>query len=192
MTALTCSRTSSTVMRPLAPLPRTCASSTPSSRANFRTEGEACGFAPGAGPRSSGCGRAPISVANAVDFGASAAAGTGAGAAAVDDGDGAAGAAPVAPLRSAIGLPCETLSPILTFSSFTTPPADDGISIDALSLSTVISDCSGLTVSPGFTSNSITSTSLKSPMSGTFTSNVPPAAVAAAAAGAGAGAGAEV
>ena len=43
-----------------------------------------------------------------------------------------------------IALPCETLSPSLTFSSFTTPPADDGISIDALSLSTVISDCSGL------------------------------------------------
>jgi hypothetical protein len=69
-----------------------------------------------------------------------------------------------------IALPCETLSPSLTFSSFTTPPADDGISIDALSLSTVISDCSGLTVSPGLTSTSITSTSLKSPMSGTCTS----------------------
>jgi hypothetical protein len=55
----------------------------------------------------------------------------------------------------------------LTRSSFTTPAPDDGISIDALSLSTVISDCSIATVSPGFTSTSIISTSLKSPMSGT-------------------------
>ena len=66
--------------------------------------------------------------------------------------------------------PSLTLSPSLTFSSFTTPACDDGISIDALSLSTVSSDCSALTVSPGLTSSSMTSTSLKSPMSGTFTS----------------------
>ena len=66
--------------------------------------------------------------------------------------------------------PSLTLSPIFTFSSLTTPAADDGISIDALSLSTVISDCSAATVSPGLTSNSITATSAKSPMSGTLTS----------------------
>ena len=38
----------------------------------------------------------------------------------------------------------------------------------ALSDSTVISDCSTLTVSPTFTSSSITPTSAKSPMSGTW------------------------
>ncbi|EWS62288.1 hypothetical protein Y695_04484 [Hydrogenophaga sp. T4] len=46
----------------------------------------------------------------------------------------------------------------------------DGISIEALSDSTVISDCSALTVSPTLTSSSMTATSSKSPMSGTFTS----------------------
>src|SRR6185369_12115583 len=51
--------------------------------------------------------------------------------------------------------------------TFTLPADDDGISIDALSDSTVISDCSVLTVSPGLTSSSMTATSLKSPMSGT-------------------------
>jgi hypothetical protein len=66
--------------------------------------------------------------------------------------------------------PCFTLSPSLTLSSFTTPAWVDGISIDALSLSTVTSDCSALMVSPGLTSNSITATSSKSPMSGTLTS----------------------
>ena len=40
----------------------------------------------------------------------------------------------------------------------------------ALSDSSVTSDWSTLTVSPGFTSTSITGTSLKSPISGTFTS----------------------
>ena len=46
----------------------------------------------------------------------------------------------------------------------------DGISIEALSLSTVISDCSANTRSPGLTSTSMTATSLKSPMSGTLMS----------------------
>ena len=50
------------------------------------------------------------------------------------------------------------------------PAADDGISIDALSLSTVIRLCSSLTLSPGRTKTSITDTSAKSPMSGTSTS----------------------
>ena len=66
--------------------------------------------------------------------------------------------------------PSATLSPSLTFNSFTTPLALLGISMLALSDSTVISDCSACTVSPGLTSNSMTSTSLKSPMSGTLTS----------------------
>ena len=70
---------------------------------------------------------------------------------------------------SRIGVPCDTLSPIFTFNSLTTPAAGDGISIVALSDSSVISDCSLDTASPGFTSTSMTSTSLKSPMSGTTT-----------------------
>ena len=45
--------------------------------------------------------------------------------------------------------------------------------MDALSDSSETSDCSFATVSPGFTSTSMTSTSLKSPMSGTFTSMMP-------------------
>jgi len=111
----------------------------------------------------------PEAVAGA-DAGAGAGAGAGAdfgGGALVAAGGGAAAGAPEAESSTTTGLPCETLSPSFTRSSFTTPADDDGISIDALSLSTVISDCSFATVSPGFTSTSITSTSLKSPMSGT-------------------------
>jgi hypothetical protein len=67
--------------------------------------------------------------------------------------------------------PSLTLSPSLIRISRTTPAADDGISIEALSLSTVTSDCSAFTRSPGLTSSSMTSTSLKSPMSGTLTSS---------------------
>jgi hypothetical protein len=66
--------------------------------------------------------------------------------------------------------PCLTLSPSLTLISLTTPAWLDGISMEALSDSTVISDCSALTVSPGLISNSITATSSKSPMSGTLMS----------------------
>jgi hypothetical protein len=53
--------------------------------------------------------------------------------------------------------------------SFTTPAEGEGISMVALSDSSVMSDCSFATASPGFTSTSMTSTSLKSPMSGTST-----------------------
>ena len=71
---------------------------------------------------------------------------------------------------SRIRLPSVTLSPTLTLTSLTVPAAGDGISMDALSDSSVSSESSGLTVSPAWTSTSITSTSLKSPMSGTFIS----------------------
>jgi hypothetical protein len=54
--------------------------------------------------------------------------------------------------------------------SFTTPAVEEGISIEALSDSTVIRLCSTFTVSPGLTRISMTPTSLKSPMSGTCTS----------------------
>jgi hypothetical protein len=65
-----------------------------------------------------------------------------------------------------------TLLPTWTLSSFTTPAWLDGISIEALSDSTVMSDCSAATESPTFTSTSITATSSKSPISGTLTSTV--------------------
>ena len=81
----------------------------------------------------------------------------------------AAGAAPSAS-SVRISEPSLTVSPSLTFSSLTTPACDDGISIEALSLSTVMSDCSALTASPGLTRSSMTATSLKSPMSGTLMS----------------------
>src|SRR5205085_11581782 len=69
-----------------------------------------------------------------------------------------------------ISEPCETLSPIFSLSSFTTPAAGDGTSSVALSDSRVTSGSSGCTVSPGFTNTSTTGTFLKSPISGTFTS----------------------
>ena len=67
----------------------------------------------------------------------------------------------------------ETLSPTFTCSACTTPLNGLGTAIVALSDSSVMSGCSGVTVSPGLTSTSITGTSLKSPMSGTRTSATP-------------------
>src|SRR5204862_4283020 len=98
-------------------------------------------------------------------------------------------AAPPAPSSTASGVPLLTLSPSLTLSAFTTPACEDGISIEALSLSTVIRLCSAFTVSPGLTKISITATSEKSPMSGTTISKVPPPPVAAGAAAFGASGG---
>ena len=80
--------------------------------------------------------------------------------------------AAASPSRRRISVPSLTLSPTATLSSATTPACDDGISIDALSLSIVIRLCSTATVSPGLTRTSMTATSLKSPMSGTRTSTV--------------------
>ena len=80
--------------------------------------------------------------------------------------------------------PVDTLSPVLILISLTVPANGAGTSIEALSPSTVISDCSAATLSPTFTITSVTSTS-SPPMSGTLTSFTPPAA-AGAAAGAGA------
>src|SRR6266581_3019026 len=174
ITPFTNSWTSACVMRPFGPEPLTRTSSTPSSRANLRTEGLACGSVPEGGADVLDM----LSVrpaAGAAGVGAGTAASTGAGFAAGASwgfGAGFAGAAGALSISSRMrtGLPCETLSPVLTRNSFTTPAAGDGISIVALSDSTVINDCSGCTASPGLTSTSITSTFLKSPMSGTKTS----------------------
>jgi len=65
------------------------------------------------------------------------------------------------------------LSPTFTVTSFTVPAAGAGTSMVALSDSRVISGSSFCTVAPGCTSTSMTGTSLKSPMSGTFTSSNP-------------------
>lgn len=81
----------------------------------------------------------------------------------------AAGEAAAAPRMT---VPSATLSPTLTLTDFTTPADEAGISIDALSDSTVIRLCSALMVSPAATSTSMTSTSLKSPMSGTLISTI--------------------
>ena len=98
---------------------------------------------------------------------------SGIGAALFSGGD-ASGAGGAAPVDSSINTsdPWLTLSPSLALSSFTTPAWVDGISIDALSLSTVSRLWSTATVSPGLTRTSMTSTSLKSPMSGTLTSTI--------------------
>ena len=94
----------------------------------------------------------------------------------------AAGAAP-ATSKIMIREPVDTLSPVLILISLTVPANGAGTSIEALSPSTVISDCSAATVSPTFTRISVTSTS-SPPMSGTFTSFALAAAAGAAAAGA--------
>src|SRR5690606_35213163 len=102
-------------------------------------------------------------------------------------GDSAAGAwaasccasAPSPDSSTRISLPLLTLSPTLTRISLTTPPCEDGTSMDALSDSRVMRLCSGVTVSPTETMISITSTSAVSPMSGTTTVTWPPAADAA-------------
>ena len=82
-----------------------------------------------------------------------------------------AAACTVAPASSnRITVPSLTLSPSLTLRSLTVPAAGAGTSIVALSDSNVISESSALTRSPGLTITSMIGTSLKSPMSGTFTS----------------------
>ncbi len=59
------------------------------------------------------------------------------------------------------------MSPSLTLNSLITPAIGDGISMVALSDSTVSRDSSALTMSPGLTRISMIGTSLKSPISGT-------------------------
>ena len=87
---------------------------------------------------------------------------------------GAAGAAagadaPSAESKIMINLPVVTLSPTAILISLTTPACGDGTSIEALSPSTVMSDCSASTLSPTFTITSVTSTS-SAPISGTWIS----------------------
>src|SRR6187455_723998 len=108
-------------------------------------------------------------VAEAAGAGVDDAAGAGAAALVADFGADAGAAAPAA-LIPRITDPSLTLSPSFTFSACTLPAWLDGISIDALSDSTTMSAVSTAITSPGLTSTSMIATSLKSPMSGTFTS----------------------
>jgi len=160
-------------MRSFGPVPFTFERSTPSSRANARTEGEACARL-----------KASVSTGAAAGVGAEgAAAGAGfssatRGAAAGAGADGASAAAgAAAPLADNVRstLPSLTLSPTFTFSACTVPADGEGTSIVALSDSSVTSGSSALTASPALTNTSMIGTSLKSPMSGTLTSVLPPA-----------------
>ena len=66
--------------------------------------------------------------------------------------------------------PSDTRPPFRTARPTTLPACGDGTSMEALSVSSVMSGSSAATSSPSFTSTSMISTSVKSPMSGTRTS----------------------
>ncbi len=188
MTCLMKFWTSSCWMRALGPVPVTFARSTPNSRANLRTEGDACaplkassstgaagedaGDGAGEGVAAGAAGGAAAAAVGAA--GAAEAAGVAAGAAVAGVGAGPAGLASAVAAASSvrISVPSLTLSPNLSFNSLTTPGAGEGTSIVALSDSSVTSESSAFTASPGFTKTSMTGMSLKSPMSGTLTSIV--------------------
>src|SRR5579864_8256187 len=188
-TCLTNALTSSWVMRSLKPWPATWARFTPSSRANLRTEGPAWAREnPGSsmGARSwryevgtpscdSGTSLPPERSAGgaAAGGGAGAACGGGAGRAA-----GAAAAGAPAPSARSVASrsPLLSVPPLVAWIFSMTPLAVDGTSIAALSDSRVTSGVSTPTLSPGFTSTSMTATSLKLPRSGTRTSTRPVAA----------------
>ena len=104
----------------------------------------------------------PISGTHTSFSAAAAGAAAGAGAACAATG---AAAAPSCS-NTIISEPVDTLLPTCTLISFTIPPAEAGTSIEALSPSTVIRDCSASTLSPTLTRISVTSTS-SAPISGT-------------------------
>ena len=190
ITPLTKLCTSSSSTRFLGPVALMRPRSTPSSRANLRMDGEACALlklassmapvAAGAGAAAAttdGAGAAAATAVGAADgaavgVGADAGAGAGAGAGA----SAGAGAAPASKATTMTTAPLDTLSPSLILISLTTPATVDGTSIVALSDSRVTSDCSTFTVSPTLTRISMTGISVKSPISGTSTSTLPPPA----------------
>src|SRR5450432_1744203 len=182
-------------MRSFGPEPFTRDRSTPSSRANARTEGEACALLKLA--LSIGEDAAVAVRAELVEAGTAGVVrpSTGSGRAGCPGSartEAGAAAAPAAS-SSRITVPSLTLSPSFTLSSVTVPALGAGTSIAAFSDSTEISESSALTTSPALTKISMIGTSLKSPMSGTLTAVVvaaPTGALAAAAAAGGAGAGA--
>ena len=149
-------------MRPFSPVPLILAKSISSSRAMRRTPGLACA------PEKSW-------IAGPAVFGAAADGpglfgGAGSSCCCITAGAACAGDAssPLSSRAKRKSLP--TRSPIFTKISLTVPADGEGTSIDALSDSKVINGSSSLTMSPGFTEISMIGTSLKSPISGTFTS----------------------
>ena len=162
-------------MRPLNPVPVTRVRSTPSSRAKRRTDGLAWA------PRTSGSVAAVAGVAAETVI-RTVASGLGAAACAAAFAAGSA-AAGLLPRTVATRSPALTREPLDTCSFAMLPAADEGTSIVAFSVSSVTRGDSSATVSPSFASTSMTSTSLKSPRSGTRTSSVAdsPAGFAAAA-----------
>jgi len=100
-------------------------------------------------------------------------AGAGAAAGAAAAADFVAGAAVSAVSSSVrISVPWDTLSPGFRLSAFIVPADGEGMSIVALSDSSVTSESSLFTTSPGLTNTSITGMFLKSPISGTLTSTI--------------------
>ena len=175
ITDLTNCLTSSWLMRPFTPVPLTRPRSTPSSRANLRTDGEAWALEKDASLISGSL--PPLLLGG--DAGPWAACGAACLSSAGVDSDWLAAGSPFSCLSAAgapvvsskaITSPSETLSPVPTFSSLMTPASGAGTSIAALSVSSVISGDSFSTSSPAFTSRSMISTPSKSPISGTFTS----------------------
>jgi hypothetical protein len=174
--------TSSSSTRPFWPEPFTRPRSTPSSRANLRTEGLAWAranvdssiggkAAADAGREASGVrpvgARRPGGDETGAEAGAEAGAGDGAG---VRAGAGVAATAASSASTKAIRSPVDTRPPCATFISTSVPATGDGTSIAALSVSSVISVCSARTRSPALTRTSTISTLLKSPRSGTLIS----------------------
>ena len=91
------------------------------------------------------------------------------GAAGCDADCGAGAAAPPSSSNTIMSTPVLTLSPTLTMIDFTIPACGAGISIEALSPSTVMMLSSTATLSPTFTKISVTSTS-SLPISGNLIS----------------------
>src|ERR1700682_5814034 len=177
ITSLTYFCTSSRRTRSLGPLPFTRDRSTPSSRARARTDGEAWAFlklslATGGAAPAGTLGAFLSGGEDGWGDGDAEGDGDGVGAAAFATATSFGAAAARAPAASmiTITLPSLTLSPTLTFTSLITPAEGEGTSMVAFSDSSVASESSAFTVSPGLTRTSITGTSLKSPMSGTLTS----------------------
>jgi hypothetical protein len=175
-------------MRPAGPLPATALMSTPISRARRRTAGEAAAgisSTRGARARSGGGARRLAGCRGGIDTTLASAFGSGLGSA-LGSGwlpraapwpaaarGGLAGTVPAAPPSSTVKItaPTCTLSPFLTLISLTTPATDDGTSIVALSVSSSMTGCSFLTVSPTLTSTLATSPEATfSPSSGTLNS----------------------
>ena len=153
---------SSLVMRPFSPVPLIVAKSISSSRAMRRT--------PGSHVRRKSPGLPDQRIFGAAGAAPHSLAARAASCCCITAGAACAGDAssPLSSRAKRKSLP--TRSPIFTNISLTVPADGEGTSIDALSDSKVINGSSSLTTSPGFTEISMIGTSLKSPISGTFTS----------------------